>query len=160
LKIKSPPLTTWKAFVKPLQRGLGLGGQFDMLLANDVQEVARVIDRIELFCDEESIMPQKGLRFSLALDELITNILSYGLADRTDGQISLTVDHSDGMLHAKIADNGPQFDPFAAEVHAPTGTIEERKVGGLGIALVKSVMDHLEYRREGGFNRLKLSMKL
>lgn len=105
-------------------------------------------------------MPQKGLRFSLALDELITNILSYGLADRTDGQISLKVEHSDGMLHAKIADDGPQFDPFAAEVPAPSGTIEEREVGGLGIALVKSVMDHLEYRREGGFNRLKLSMKL
>jgi len=137
-----------------------LSGRFDMNLANDLQEVARVIDRIELFCEEESIMPQQGMRFCLALDELITNILSYGLAGRPDGEITLTVEHFDGALQAEIADNGPQFDPFAVEVLPPTGTIEEREVGGVGIALVKAVMDRREYRRDGTFNRLKLSMKL
>lgn len=143
-----------------MRKGSGLGGRFDMVLANDLQEVARVIDRIELFCEDESIMPQQGLRFCLALDELITNILSYGLAGRQDGEIALTVEHIDGALQAEIADNGPQFDPFAAEVLAPTGTIEEREVGGVGIALVKAVMDRREYRHDGTFNRLKLSMKL
>ena len=137
-----------------------MAGHLDMLLSNDLQEIARVIDSIELLCADEGIMPQQGLRFSLALDELITNILYYGLADHSDGEISLSVEIKDGALHAEIADNGPQFDPFSAEVASPSGAIEERRVGGLGIKLVKAVMDRLEYRRDGGFNRLSISMKL
>ena len=137
-----------------------MAGHLDMLLSNDLQEISRVIDSIEMFCADEGIMPQQGLRFSLALDELITNIVSYGLSDRSDGEISLSVQHKDGALHAEIADNGPQFDPFSAQIASQSGPIEERNVGGLGIALVKAVMDRLEYRRDGGFNRLNISMKL
>jgi anti-sigma regulatory factor (Ser/Thr protein kinase) len=135
-------------------------GQLEMALANDLQEVARVIDRLELFCAEEDIVPQQGLRFCLALDELITNILSHGLVGRDDGVISLTVEHKDGALHAELADNGPQFDPLTAEINAPSGSVEERQIGGLGIALIRTVMDRLDYRREGGFNRLKMEMKV
>lgn len=137
-----------------------MAGQFHILLANDIQEVARVIDRLELFFDEEDIAPQQGMRFCLAIDELITNILSYGLVDRGDGEISLTVEHSEAALHAEIVDNGPEFDPFSANLHAPSGPLEERDVGGLGITLVKAMMDSLEYQYDGGFNRLKIKMKL
>jgi len=134
--------------------------RLEMALANDLQEVARVIDRVETFCAEEDIVPQQCLRFGLALDELITNILSYGLVGRDDGVITLTVEHRDGALQAELADNGPEFDPFASEIHAPSGPVEDREVGGLGIALIRAVMDRLDYRREGGFNRLKMEMKI
>jgi anti-sigma regulatory factor (Ser/Thr protein kinase) len=143
-----------------LKEGSGLSGQLDMVLANDLQEVARVIDRLEVFCADEGIILQQGLRFCLALDELITNILSYGLAGRGDGVITLSVEHRAGALHAELADNGPPFDPLAAAIDAPSGSIEERDVGGLGIALVKAVMDRLEYRHDGGFNRLCMEMKI
>ena len=96
----------------------------------------------------------------MAIDELITNIMSYGLVDRSDGEISLTVEHREAALHAEIVDNGPEFDPFSKEVHAPSGPLDERKIGGLGITLVKAVMDSLEYQYDGGFNRLKIKMKL
>jgi anti-sigma regulatory factor (Ser/Thr protein kinase) len=131
-----------------------------MFLANDIQEVAHVIDRLELFFVEEDIELKEGLRFCLAIDELITNILSYGLVDRIDGEVSLLVKHEDGALHAEIADNGPKFDPSSVETHAPSGSLAEREVGGLGIVLVKAVMDSLEYQHDGGFNRLKVTMKL
>ena len=151
---------TIHAYVNPQRKGSGLAGQLDMLLENNLQEVARVIDRIELFCVEESISASQGLRFCLALDEIITNILSYGLAGRADGEITLFVEHSNGALWAEIADNGPEFDPFAAETPVPSGSVEERNVGGLGITLIKAVMDQLEYRRDGGRNRLNIAMKL
>ena len=135
-------------------------GHLNMVLANDLQEVARVIDRIELFCAEENINPQQGLRFCLALDELITNILSYGLVARSDAEINLRVDHKNGAMQAEIADNGPPFDPFAEDIPIPSGPIEDRKIGGLGLTLVKAVMDDLNYRRDGNINRLKISMTL
>ena len=60
-----------------------------MSLANDVQEVARVIDSLEEFGAANGIPAEQSLRFGLALDELITNIVSYGLAGRSDAVITL-----------------------------------------------------------------------
>ena len=47
-----------------------------------------------------------------------------------------------------------------AEIEAPDGDIEERRVGGLGLSLVRSFMDRFDYRRDGGFNRVNVEMKL
>ena len=135
-------------------------GRLDMSLANDIQEVARVIDSLEEFGAENGIPAQQSLRFGLALDEIITNVISYGLAGRCDGIITLAIEHRDGALHAQVDDNGPAFDPLAAEAVPPAGDIETRAVGGLGLTLVKSFMDRLDYRRVDGFNRLTMEMKV
>lgn len=135
-------------------------GRLDMTLVNDVQEVARVIDCLEEFGAANGIPPDQSLRFGLVLDELITNIISYGLEGRSDGVMTLAIEHRDGVLHAELADNGPAFDPLAAETTPPEGDIETREVGGLGLTLVKSFMDRLDYRRVDGFNRLTMEMKL
>lgn len=131
-----------------------------MSLANDVQEVGRVIDSLEEFGADRGIAPDQALRFGLALDELITNIISYGLAGRNDGTITLKVEHSGGLLKAELSDNGAPFDPFASDIEAPSGDIEHRKVGGLGLTLVKNLMDRVDYRRDGGFNHVTLELKL
>ena len=135
-------------------------GRLDMSLANDIQEVARVIDSLEEFGAANGIPAEQSLRFGLALDELITNIISYGLAGRSDGVINLAIEHRDGALRAELDDNGPPFDPLAAETTPPEGDIETREVGGLGLTLVKSFMDRLDYRRVDGLNRLTMEMKV
>lgn len=135
-------------------------GRLDMTLANDVQEVARVIDCLEEFGAANGVPPEQSLRFGLVLDELITNIISYGLRGRSDGIITLEIEHRDGELHAELADNGPPFDPLAAETVPPAGDMETREIGGLGIMLVKSFMDRLDYRRVDGFNRLTMEMNV
>ena len=146
--------------LKKTQGALRVTGRLDMSLANDVQEVARVIDTLEEFGATNGIPAEQSLRFGLALDELITNIISYGLAGRSDGTITLAVEHRDGLLHAELADDGPPFDPLAADTAPPEGDIEHREVGGLGLTLVKSFMDRLDYRRVDGFNRLTMEMKV
>lgn len=135
-------------------------GRLDMSLANDVQEVARVIDSLEEFGAAQGIPTEQSLRFGLVLDELITNIISYGLAGRSDGTIKLAVEHRDGVLSAELIDDGPAFDPLAADAVPPDGDIETREIGGLGITLVKTFMDRLDYRRVDGFNRLHMEMKV
>jgi anti-sigma regulatory factor (Ser/Thr protein kinase) len=131
-----------------------------MSLANDVQEVGRVIDTLEEFGAENGIAPAEALRFGLALDELITNIISHGLSGRDDTTIRLLIEHDDGVLRAELQDDGLPFDPLTADIELPDGDIEDRKIGGLGVALVRKIMDRLDYRREDGFNRLKMEMKL
>jgi anti-sigma regulatory factor (Ser/Thr protein kinase) len=137
-----------------------VSARIDMSLSNDVQEVARVIDTLEEFGAENGVPVAQSLRFGLVLDELITNIISYGLAGRSDGTISLAIEHRDGVLHAELADNGPPFDPLAADATPPGGDIETREVGGLGLTIVKSFMDRLDYRRVDGLNRLTMEMNV
>lgn len=137
-----------------------LVSQLDMSLSNDVQEVGRVIDSLEEFGAENGIAPDQSLRFGLALDELITNVISYGLAGRADCTIRLVIEHGDGVLRAELLDDGVPFDPLTAEIDLPEGDIEDRRIGGLGLTLVRTIMDRLDYRREDGFNRLKMEMKL
>ena len=141
-------------------RGARVTGRLDMSLANDVQEVARVIDSLEEFGAANGIPAEQSLRFGLALDELITNIVSYGLAGRGDAIITLAIEHRDGALCAELDDNGPPFDPLAAGAAPPSGDLETREVGGLGLTLVKSFMDRLDYRRVDGFNRVTMEMKV
>jgi serine/threonine-protein kinase RsbW len=131
-----------------------------MSLANDVQEVGRVIDSLEEFGAARGIPPEQSLRFCLALDELITNVISHGFAGRTGGTIRLIVEHADGVLRAELIDDGPPFDPFQATIELPSGDIEHRKIGGLGISIVKASMDSLGYRHDGRFNRVNMEMKL
>jgi serine/threonine-protein kinase RsbW len=131
-----------------------------MSLANDVQEVGRVIDSLEEFGAARGIPPEQSLRFCLALDELITNVISHGFAGRTGGTIRLIVEHADGALRAELIDDGPPFDPFQATIELPSGDIEHRKIGGLGISIVKASMDSLGYRHDGRFNRVNMEMKL
>ena len=139
--------------------GLDLTGRLDMSLANDVEEVGRVIDSLEEFGESHGVPRDQSLRFGLALDELITNIISYGLAGR-DAVITLSIEHAEGALRAELADNGPPFDPLTAEIELQDGPMEDREIGGLGLTLVRTLMDRLDYKREDGFNRLKLEMKL
>jgi serine/threonine-protein kinase RsbW len=137
-----------------------LESRLDMSLENDLREVGRVIDSLEEFGERIGVPQQQVLRFALALDELITNIISHGFSGCKGCTIRLIVEHRDGVLSAELVDDGPPFDPFAAEVEAPTGDLEHRRIGGLGIALVKNVMDQFGYDRDGGFNRVSVKMKL
>jgi serine/threonine-protein kinase RsbW len=131
-----------------------------MSLGNDLQEVGRVIDSLEEFGAARGISPDQYLRFALALDELITNIITHGFSGRSGGMIRLVIEHEAGALKAELIDDGPAFDPLHAEIEAPTGDLEHRRIGGLGITLVKASMDSLDYRRDGGFNRVNMEMKL
>jgi serine/threonine-protein kinase RsbW len=147
-------------FRTSLAKEIRLESRLDMSLANDVKEVARVIDTLEEFGAARGIAPEQSLRFALALDELITNIIMHGFAGRSGGIIQLAIEHADGALKAELSDDGPPFDPFRAEIEAPHGEIEDRMIGGLGLSLVKVSMDRLGYRRDGGFNRVNMEMKL
>ena len=131
-----------------------------MSLANDIQEVARVIDSLEEFGAARGIAAEHSLRFALALDELITNVIQHRFAGRRDGTIQLTVEYGEGTLGAELVDDGPAFDPLLAKVEEPSGDLENRRIGGFGLKLVKASMDRVRYRRDGGFNRVNVEMEL
>lgn len=98
---------------------------------------------------------------TLALDELITNAISHGFPGRAPGHITVTVERAGDRVTATLRDDGIAHDPFAQAPDPDLDLgIEEREIGGLGVFLVRELMDRADYRREGDFNIITLTKSL
>ncbi len=100
-------------------------------------------------------LPQRCmLEINLGLDELFTNIISYGFKDNSVHQIKFSLAKDKETLVVKVEDDGIPFNPL--EVAGPDAApdIDSIKIGGLGIHLVKNVMDDVNYQRVKGKNKL------
>jgi anti-sigma regulatory factor (Ser/Thr protein kinase) len=129
-------------------------------VTNALAEIPRANKRISAFCAGHNVPAKLLNRFSLSLDEVLTNIITHGIGDKGDREIVVRIDIRDGYLSATASDDGKPFDPLAQplpDVHAP---IEERKVGGLGIHLLRQLMDTVEYRRAAGRNELTFGIRI
>lgn len=132
--------------------------KLEMSLRNDIAEVTSVLDAVEAFGEEHGVPARKIFQLNLVLDELITNIVSYGFEDGADSLIRLSIALADGGLDVELVDNGKAFNPVEAPLRDVGTGLEERQVGGLGLKFIRTFMDRLDYRRDGGFNRLRLQM--
>ncbi|HAO32838.1 MAG TPA: hypothetical protein DCQ84_07800 [Candidatus Competibacteraceae bacterium] len=130
-------------------------------VAGDSAAIAAAKDAVEAFCAQRGLPPRIAPRLSLALDELFANILSHGCAATgVVPVIRLRVGLENGHLVTELSDSGPPFNPLAAPSPALDLDLDARSVGGLGIHLVRRLMDAVRYRRHGGYNRLTLRQTL
>jgi serine/threonine-protein kinase RsbW len=133
---------------------------FSFTLKNDISELKILCRQLEFVGDALGLPQRFVFEINLALDELFTNIISYGFNDRSEHAIQVCIAADDGMLTITVEDDGIPFDPIArAEPHLP-GTIEDCTVGGLGIYLIKNLMDDVCYRRTQGKNVLTLKKRI
>jgi serine/threonine-protein kinase RsbW len=105
-----------------------------------------------------SSLPQHALwRFRVALDELISNVARHGgsVAD-----VGLEFRLEGGVLEVTVTDDAPAFNPLDASPPATSAGLETRPVGGVGIALVRGLMDEVRYDRRAGRNRVTLRRSL
>ena len=106
-------------------------------------------------CGSLMDLPQKCMfEINLGLDELFTNIISYGYKDDSEHQIKISLAKDNGTLVVKVEDDGVPFNPL--EVSAPdvAEDLDSINIGGLGIHLVKNMMDDVDYQRIEGKNKL------
>ena len=126
--------------------------RLDMSLANDAAEIARVAERIDDFCAAGDVEPAVAYAVNLALDELLTNIISYGYRDEDPHRIELALRCEGGALVVTIVDDSIEFDPRQVPETDTDAPLHERDPGGLGLLLVNTMMDSVDYRREDGRN--------
>lgn len=132
-----------------------------LTVANRPEEIARLLSAFEAFGDEAGLSAKVVRHVMLAMEEAVLNTINYGFPDGGDHVISIDVEVADGALVCDIRDRGIAFDPLTeAPVPDLDGTIMERRIGGLGIHILKKVMDSLCYRREGDVNRMHMIKKL
>ena len=128
----------------------------------DPSEPRRVVDEVERLCLERALPRDIIFRLQISLDELLTNVISYGFEGVTeDPVITVDIRPGDADIEIAIRDNGQPFNPLE-DATAPDISLaaEDRPAGGLGIHLTKSFIDSLAYERVEGFNCLTLRQPL
>lgn len=135
-------------------------GVLEMTVVNRLQELKRIGDRVEQFGRERRLSEDETSHVHLVLDELVSNIIKYGHDDEREHEIRVFVSVDRDWLTISIEDDGRAFNPLEAPAPDLDLPIERRPIGGLGLFLVKSIMDTLEYRREREHNIVTLRKRI
>ena len=123
-------------------------------IAPTLDQLERITVIVEDLGEQDDWPPDLIFKVNLVLDELSVNIVNYG-GEASEIEVSLAADADE--VRVEIADDGRPFDPLndamEPDLDAP---LEDRAIGGLGIHLVREMMDELHYSREDGKNRLAM----
>ena len=129
-------------------------------LKNDPAEIARLAPLVAEFCARHGLAEATAAQLTLVLDEAITNIISYAFDDSGEHEISVRISLAPGALIAELVDDGREFDPLQVAAPDLAAPLAERAVGGLGVHLMRRLMDDIRYRREGARNHLVLAKRI
>jgi anti-sigma regulatory factor (Ser/Thr protein kinase) len=134
----------------------GPGRELALDLAASRSEVARACDEARRFCTANGISEEAAEDVCLALDEVLANVVMHGYGEDPSGRIEVRLRTEPGAIAVEVRDAAPPFDPLAAPAPNLDLPVEKRTIGGLGIHLVRSVMDEVEYERVGTSNVVRL----
>ena len=126
---------------------------------NQLAEIERLGEVLTAFAQQQGWSPQFLFETNIALEELLTNIISYGYEDEHEHTIALRLSDAINELTVEMEDDGRPFNPLEKPDPDVTLPLEEREVGGLGIYLVRQFMTDLAYQRAEGKNRIMLKKK-
>ncbi len=119
----------------------------ELSIKNRVGEIARVNQSFNAFADRHGVTSGTRRAMDLVFDDLLNNIVSYAYHDDDEHTIDVRVELSADRLAVTITDDGIPFDPFASAAPDTALSLEERPIGGLGIYLVRNLMDEVSYSR-------------
>ena len=123
-------------------------------LKNRFSELARLKNTLRGYCEFRELPSNVEFALTLSLDEIVTNVISYGYDDMDDHNIDVAIRSGQGVIEVTVEDDGKAFNPLEFRTPDLNRPIDERPVGGLGIYLAKTYMNELEYERAGVKNRL------
>lgn len=125
-----------------------------------LENLHAAMEFLKNFFINSSIDSGAAMQVELAVEEALVNIVSYAYTD-SSGDMELSCDISpDRKLTCIISDSGTAFDSLQKEEPDLSIPVEERAIGGLGIFLVKKMMDDVQYKRENNKNILTLIKKV
>lgn len=130
-----------------------------LTIRNDSSEIRRLARWAGMFCEANDTHATEH-RLTLVLEELLTNVIAYGYDDDAQHEINVYLNIEDDTLTAVFDDDGRPFDPHEAAKPVMDGPLECRSVGGLGIHLILTIMDTVDYERVGDRNRTTMTMAI
>jgi sigma-B regulation protein RsbU (phosphoserine phosphatase) len=134
--------------------------ELQVAIKNELSEIARMHEVFEAFADEHGIPMPVTMKFNLVFDELLSNVISYAYRDEDEHEISTHIEFVSGRLTVTISDDGVPFNPLNAKRPDTQASLEDRDIGGLGIHLVRNLVDNVSYHRGIDKNVLTLVKQL
>ena len=128
----------------------------NLVLDNNLEHIPVLAEFVEGITSGSNVDPGVAMGINLALEEAVTNVMMYAYPEGTKGQIEIEAKTKEGSMEFTISDSGKAFDPTSVPEPDINLGAAERKVGGLGIFMVRKIMDSVTYRREDGKNILSM----
>jgi anti-sigma regulatory factor (Ser/Thr protein kinase) len=129
-----------------------------LYLKNNISEIEKLIEMVDEFGKGHMLSGTMIQDATLALEEIVSNIVLYAYADEDEHEIEVSMGINQGQLIFKIKDDGIAFNPLKNPEPDVSKPFEERKIGGLGIYIAKNLMDELEYLRDNEKNILTMKI--
>lgn len=130
-----------------------------LILKNDLCEIQVLTDAVAEFGTENNLSGETICDTILALEEVFSNIVHYAYLDNCDHQIEVYVNLSLAELVLEVRDDGKPFNPLEIPELDTGKLFEEKEIGGLGIHLVRNLMDELDYSYAQGKNILTMKKR-
>lgn len=128
----------------------------ELSMANRAADLQRVLDDVEARLEAQPVSAKRMYAVRLALDELVSNVISYGYDDQAEHQIGLKIETGEPFA-VTITDDAKAFNPLE-DAPAPVleGPVEDRPIGGLGLHILKQMGMKMDYRRDQNRNVLRV----
>jgi serine/threonine-protein kinase RsbW len=133
--------------------------QIRIVLRNDLSEIAKLHRELENFGQKCHLSSKTLFELNLILEEVVANVISYAYGDNQRHEIVVCADLRDGELVIEVEDDGRPFNPLQSSLPDLGPPLERRKVGGLGLHLVRELTSSIEYNRKEEKNRLVMRKK-
>ncbi|MDD2328377.1 MAG: ATP-binding protein [bacterium] len=128
-----------------------------LIILNKIEELHRVVAFLEQLEEEWQLPAGSLLPINLVLEEALSNVIFYAYEDERTHEIRIDFEYADNRLDVTIRDSGKPFDPTRNNNPDLTLPVEERPIGGLGIFLIRKIMQEVSYERLGEENILRMS---
>ena len=131
-----------------------------LILHNDIHQIPQLADFILTIAEEMHLDQSLSMSLNLALEEAVTNVIMYAYPKGSDGLVIIEAILREKSLDFIVTDTGQPFDPTAAPEVDTALDLDDRPIGGLGIHLVRKIMDRVQYERTDGKNILSMTKNI
>jgi serine/threonine-protein kinase RsbW len=135
-------------------------GTITIRIPADLNDIERLCRLVRQFGELHDVPSRTLYAVNLALDEVVTNIVQYAFDEPKGTELLVRLEVSGNEFRGDVIDEGREFNPLEVPRPDLSAPLAEREPGGLGIHLVRSLMDRLSYRRDGAKNVLTLSKRI
>ena len=129
----------------------------EIQIKNQVDELARVNQFVEEIGEELGLDMELQMNLNLVMEEMVSNVIFYAYPQEKEATIELLAESDGKELTFVLSDRGKEFDPKLKEVADPNVNPMDRDIGGMGIFIVKNIMNKVTYQRLEGKNLLTMT---
>ena len=132
----------------------------EITIKNQISELERVNQFVDEICEELGLDMELQMNLNLVMEEMVSNVIFYAYPEGKTAEIELLAESDGKELTFVLSDKGKEFDPTAKADADPDVNPAERDIGGMGIYIVKNIMNEVSYQRLEGKNLLTMKKEI